>query len=120
MAKVKIFVIQSYHGSIEYIGCNRQDAIDKAIDQDIIPTFEEWVDEWMSDNEGVDLLELLDERVPRLALCEAYEDSIEEGIRDGEYDGFETYEVDIPLDAVEFGKELPPEILAVVINIFNC
>lgn len=120
MAKVKIFVIQSYHGSIEYIGCNRQDAIDKAINQDIIPTFEEWVDEWMSDNEGVDLLELLDEREPRLALCEAYEDSIEEGIRDDEYDGFETYEVDIPLDAVEFGTELPPEILAVVINIFNC
>lgn len=120
MAKVKIFVIQSYHGSIEYIGCNRQDAIDEAIDQDIIPTFEEWVDGWMAGKEGVDLLELLDEREPKVALREAYDDDIEENIRDGEYEGFEIYEVDIPLDAVEFGKELPPEILAVVINIFNC
>lgn len=120
MAKVKIFVVTERYGSIEYIGCSRRDAIDEAINQDIIPTFEGWVDAWMSNNEGVDLLELLDEREPKVALREAYADSIEEGIRDGEYDGFETYEVDIPLDAVEFGKELPPEILAVVINIFNC
>ena len=35
------------------------------------------------------------------------------------FEGFEIYEVDIPLDAIDFGKELPPEILAVVINIFN-
>ena len=120
MAKVKIFVVTENYGGIQYIGCNRQGAIDEAIDLDIIPTFEMWVDRWMANNEGVDLLELLDEREPKVALREAYADSIEENIRDGEYEGFETYEVDIPLDAVEFGKELPPEILAVVINIFNC
>lgn len=120
MAKVKIFVVIEPYGGIAYIGCSRQDAIDEAIDRDIIPSFEEWVDGWMADKEGVDLLDLLDEREPKVALREAYADSIEENIRDGEYEGFETYEVDIPLDAVEFGKELPPEILAVVINIFNC
>lgn len=120
MAKVKIFVVQDRYGSIEYIGCNRQNAIDEAIIQDIIPNFEDWVDNWMDDNVGSDLLELLDEREPKIVLREAYADSIEEGIENNEYDGFEIYEVDIPLDAVEFNTELSPEILAVIINIFNC
>ena len=119
MAKVKIFVVQDNYGNIQYIGCKRQDAIDEAIDWDIIPNFEDWVDKWMMDNDGVNLLKLLDEREPKVALREAYVDTIEENIDNGEYDGFETYEVDIPLDAINFGKELPPEILAVVINIFN-
>jgi hypothetical protein len=120
MAKVKIFVVTDHYGSIQYIGCKRQDAIDEAIEWDIIPNFEGWVDEWMSNNEGVDLLELLDKKEPKVALRDQYFESIEEDIENNEYQGFEIYEVDIPLDAVEFGKELPPEILAVVINIFNC
>lgn len=120
MAKVKIFVVIENYGGIAYIGCSKDEAIEEAIDQDIVPSFDRWVDDWMRDNEGVDLLDLLEEKEPKVALREAYADSIEENIRDGEYEGFETYEVDIPLDAVEFGKELPPEILAVVINIFNC
>jgi hypothetical protein len=120
MAKVKIFVVIDYYGSIDYIGCSRDEAIDEAIDQDIIPSFDKWVDNWMSDNEGEDLLDLLDEREPKVALREKYSEDIEKNIKDNEYEGFEIYEVDIPLDAVEFGKELPPEILAVVINIFNC
>ena len=31
MAKVKIFVVIENYGGIQYIGCNRQDAIDEAI-----------------------------------------------------------------------------------------
>lgn len=120
MAKVKIFVVVSYYGGIEYIGCSRDEAIEEAIDQDIVPNFEKWVDDWMTNNEGVDLLELLDRKEPKAMLREKYLEDIEENIENNEYEGFETYEVDIPLDAVDFGKELPPEILAVVINIFNC
>ena len=120
MAKVKIFVVQDNCGSIQYIGCNKLDAIDEAVDWDVIPTFEDWVGRWMMDNEADDLLDLLDEREPKVILRDKYFDTIEENLEANEYDGFETYEVDIPLDAVEFGKELPPEILAVVINIFNC
>ena len=120
MAKVKIFVVQDSCGSIQYIGCNRDEAIEEAIDWDIIPKFEDWVDRWMSDNVAEDLLDLLDEREPKAELRDRYFADIEENIESNEYDGFELYEVDIPLDAVEFGKELPPEILAVVINIFNC
>lgn len=120
MAKVKIFVVTDNCGSIEYIGCNKQDAIDEAIDWDVLPSFEDWVDKWMINNEGVDLLELLDKREPKVALRDQYFESIEEDIENNEYEGFEIHEVDIPLDAVNFGKELSPEILAVVINIFNC
>jgi hypothetical protein len=120
MAKVKIFVVIDYYGSIEYIGCSRDEAIEEAIDRDIIPNFEKWADEWMTNNEGEDLLDLLNKKEPKVALRDQYFESIEENIENNEYEGFEIYEVDIPLDAVEFGKELPPEILAVVINIFNC
>ena len=120
MAKVKIFVVQDYCGSIEYIGCNREEAIEEAIDQDVIPPFDRWVDNWMSENVGEDLLDLLDEKEPKVILRDQYFEDIEENLEANEYEGFETYEVDIPLDAIEFGKELPPEILAVVINIFNC
>lgn len=120
MAKVKIFVVTDNCGSIQYIGCNKQDAIDEAVDWDVIPSFEDWVDRWMSNNVSEDLLDLLDEREPKVSLRNQYFEDIEENLEANEYDGFEIHEVDIPLDAVEFGKELPPEILAVVINIFNC
>lgn len=119
MAKVKIFVVSDGFGNVDYIGCNRQDAIDEAIDQDIIPKFEDWVDRWMRDNEGEDLLDLLNEGEPKVILRDKYFESIEEDIEDDEFEGFAIYEVDIPLGAIDFGKELPPEILAVVINIFN-
>lgn len=120
MAKVKIFVVQDYCGSIEYIGCDKEVAIGRAIELEIIPSFEDWVENWMRDSDSEDLLDLLEEREPKVMLRETYFEEIKQNIADNEYDGFEIYEVDIPLDAVEFGKELPPEILAVVINIFNC
>ena len=120
MAKVKIFVVQDYCGSIMYIGCSRDEAIEEAIDQDIIPSFDKWADNWMSDHEGEDLLNLLDEKEPKVLLRDEYFESIEKDIEDNEYEGFEIYEVDIPFDAVDFDTELSPEILAVVINIFNC
>lgn len=120
MAKVKIFVVTDNCGSIQYIGCNKQDAIDEAIDWDILPSFEDWVDKWMDNNDSEDLLDLLDEREPKVILRDQYFESIEEDIENNEYEGFEIHEVDIPLDAIKFGTELSPEILAVVINIFNC
>lgn len=120
MAKVKIFVVTDYCGSIQYIGCNKQDAINEAIDWDVIPTFEDWANNWMNNNDSEDLLDLLGEREPKVVFHKQYFEDIEENIENNEYEGFEIREVDIPLDAVNFGKELSPEILAVVINIFNC
>ena len=108
MVKVKIFVVTDSCDDIQYIGCNRQDAIDEAIDWDIIPRFEDWVDEWMTNNEGVDLLELLDKIEPKENLRNQYFADIEENIESNEYDNFKIYDVDIPLEAIDFGKNLPP------------
>lgn len=119
MAKVKIFVVSDRCGSIQYIGCNKQDAIDEAIDLAIIPSFEEWVGDWMMERSGEDLLDLLDETEPKVLLRDEYFDVLEQGIDCCEFSGFEAYEVDIPVEALLKTDRLTPEVLVMITNIFK-
>lgn len=116
MVKVKIFVVRDCCNNIAYIGCNKDEAIKKAIEWDNLPSFEGWVDDWMCDKEGCDLLDLLDKKEPKRVLRDRYKEDIE----NNRYAGFKTYEVDVPLNAIDFGTELSPEVLAIIVNIFNC
>ena len=119
MAKVKIFVVSDRCGRIQYIGCNKQDAIDEARDWEIIPSFEEWVDDWMAERSGEDLLDLLDETEPKVLLRDEYFESIEKGLDGEEFAGFEAYEVDIPVEALLKTDRLTPEVLVMITNIFK-
>ena len=119
MAKVKIFVVSDRYGTIQYIGCNKQDAIDEAIDWEIIPSFEEWTGDWMDDHSGEDLLGLLDEVEPKVLLRDKYFECIEEGLNGGEFSGLEAYDVDIPMEALLKTDRITPEVLVMITNIFK-
>ena len=119
MAKVEIFVVRDCYGDIQYIGCDKQDAIDEAMELGIIPSFEEWVGNWMDEHSGEDLLDLLDETEPKVLLRDEYFESIEKGLDGEEFAGFEAYKIDIPMAAILKTDKLTPEALVMITNIFK-
>ena len=119
MAKVKIFVVREYCGAIQYIGCNKQDAIDAALEYEAIFSFERWVEDWMMEQRGKDILGLLDEAEPKVLLRDKYFEYIEKGLDDREFEDFEAYDVEIPVEALLKTDKLAPEVLVMITNIFK-
>ena len=117
MMKICVYVVKDYFGNIREVLADRHGAVELAISEESIPSFESWLSDWMADNEAADLLEILELPNPYEAFKSQYETWIDESIDDGNVDGIEKYEVDIPLSALDI-SELSPEIIQIIANIF--
>jgi hypothetical protein len=117
MMKICVYAVKDCYGDVQEILADRHEAVALAIEEESIPSFESWLSDWMSNNEAVDLLEILKLPNPYEALISQYETWIDESIDNGNIDGIEKYEVDIPLSALDI-SELSPEIVQIIANIF--
>lgn len=68
---------------------------------------------------GENLLEILDEFSPKEILFKAYMEALDCAIEDYDIAGIECYDIDIPLDSLDIANKVSPEVLAVIVNIFN-
>ena len=117
MMKICVYVVKDCYGNIQEVLTDRHEAVALAIDEESIPSFESWLNDWMSDNEAADLLEILNLPNPYEALTSQYETWIDENIDNNDIEGIEKHEVDVPLSALNI-SELSPEIVQIIANIF--
>lgn len=117
MMKVCVYVVKDYCGNIREILTDRHKAVELAIDEESIPSFETWLNDWMSDNTAEELIDILALPNPREAFMSKYETWIDEGVDNDYIEGIEKYDIDVPLSAVDI-SELSPEIIQIITNIF--
>ena len=117
--KITVFVVRDFYNNVDSVVARMEDAIEKATNElGVLQTFEDYVDNWMSDNSAEDLFDLLDEKNPKDFLYGEWRDSIREDIDDGNCEYIETFEVDIPFDSLDL-PNLAPEVLVLIANIFK-
>lgn len=117
MMKICVYVVKDCYGNVQEVLADRHEAVELAISEESIPSFESWLSDWMSDNDAAELLEILELPNPYEAFTSQYETWIDESIDNGNINGIEKYEVDIPLSALDI-SELSPEIVQIIANIF--
>lgn len=117
MMKICVYAVKDCYGDVQDILADRHEAVAFAIEEGSIPSFESWLNDWMSNNDGADLLEVLELPSPYEAFKSQYESWIDESIDNNDIEGIEKYEVDIPLSALDI-SELSPEIVQIIANIF--
>ena len=116
--KITVFVVKDFRDQVDCIVTRVEDAITKAKELDVLMSFEDFVDNWMSDNSAEDLLDLLDEKNPKDFLYNEWLDNIRRDIEDGRCEYIEAFEVDIPFDSLDL-PNLAPEVLVLIANIFK-
>ena len=120
MLKAKVYVVyDGYNTDIEYIGCSRLKAIDTAIEMGHAQSFADWLEGYGAEVGGETLLEFLDEPDPKASLFNTYMEDLNYSIDEGDIEGIECYDIDIPLDSLDIANKVSPEVLAVIVNIFN-
>lgn len=116
--KITVFVVKDFYGNVNSIVARMEDAIAKATELEVLDSFEDFVDNWMSDNSADDLFDLLDEKNPKDFLYNEWLDNIRNDIEDGSCEYIEAFEVDIPFDSLDL-PNLAPEVLVLIANIFK-
>lgn len=120
MVKVKVFVVTDGYGSVEHVGCDKKAAIEAAVTIGQLKNFEDWIDEvFFDDLDSNAFLDLLDETNPKTLVRDRYYDYLNDAFDD--HNDMGEYNINIPIEAidpVQF-KEIPPAVVASIINIFN-